>query len=211
MRIRIDIEIGTRAKRLLTGLVLTAATGVVASAHADWQADVSWIKPNLSISATKLAALFEEAGNRLTALENGAASLETDVTALKTKLVVTKNGKKWSLGATYCGETAPTDGSAGGYTTTKTLCEQPSTGCVSTSAHVCTGEELLRSVASGIPLPSGGWYNGGTYFGDINGIAIYDCGAWASAAANVEGSYWAGGSGPTATPCNGSHPILCCD
>jgi hypothetical protein len=100
MRIQIDLEITPRGKRVLTGLLLVGLCGTVSSAHAGWMADVSWIKADGAVSAAKLKALFDEAGDRLTALE--------------TKPIVIKNGRQWSLGATYCGITAPTNGAAGG-------------------------------------------------------------------------------------------------
>lgn len=202
MHIRLDIEVSPRAKRVLSAAILALASAVVTSAHADWTADVEWIKSTQPLSATKLRALFDEAGNRLTALES-------DVAGISAKPVVTKNGKQWSLGATYCGITGVTDGAAGGYATTKTLCEQPSTGCSSASAHVCTGEELVRSASSNIPLPPGGWYNRGERSIEGGAGAMDDCGGWTSNGGSTFGPFWS--TTPSGAACNTTHPILCCE
>lgn len=210
MRIRIDVEITPRARRALTGLLLVGLTGTVANAHAGWSSDVTWIAPNEPISATKLKALFTEADERITAVEDDVAKLEA------AKPVVTKNGKQWSLGATYCGITAATDGSAGGYATTKALCEQPTTGCPSasgglgsSSAHMCTAEELVRSASSGIPLPGAGWYNRGARVIEGPSSAMTDCAGWTSNSTNMSGALWS--VTPSGATCNATYPILCCD
>lgn len=127
----------------------------------------------------------------------------------------TKNKKTYSRGAVYFGSTSSTNGAiagpgANGYAAAKSLCEQLPKG--SPSAHMCTGDELLRSVQLGISIPAG-WYAGSAR---IAGTANRACNAWTSKLSTDSGAYWntpsAGATGsPHATTCDHAAPVLCCD
>jgi len=122
--------------------------------------------------------------------------------------IVTKNGKQYSLGATYCGQTTGVtngfikDGAIGyGYFAAKAKCEVVSDCGMSLSAHMCTGEELIRSQALGMTIARG-WYSNGTY----------DCSGWTTTI-NISnspgGSVWSGV--PNTDSCSNANAILCCD
>lgn len=58
----------------------------------------------------------------------------------------------------YCGATSSSfTGSAGGYTAIKSLCQ---TACNKRTAHLCSGEEVIRSASLGMLPVTGavGWY-----------------------------------------------------
>lgn len=84
MRIRIDIVISPRVKRVVAGLLGVVAVGAVGTAHATWQHDTSWIASGEKISATKLGDLWTEADARLVALEQALADAELRLDALET-------------------------------------------------------------------------------------------------------------------------------
>lgn len=193
MRIAIEFELSARVKRAASALALVVAVGGVASAHAEWVADTSWIAANQPISASKLAALFAETDTRL---EETAARLDHPV--------ITKGGKSYSLGGVYCGKAMNTDGDiANGYAGAKVFCESVS-GC-SASAHMCSAEELVRTTTLGLPTVAG-WYASGL---EING-ASNDCRKYTSNDPTHLGPVWSGPY-PSTQYCNGSYPILCCD
>lgn len=56
-------------------------------------------------------------------------------------------------GNLVCGLTAASTGNLGGWAAAGTFCQ---TTCKSTTAHLCTSHEILRSYQSGASLPSGG-------------------------------------------------------
>lgn len=121
--------------------------------------------------------------------------------------IVTKNGKQYSLGATYCGKTTGVtsgvinDGAIVGYVAAKAKCEVVSDCGMSLSAHMCTGEELIRSQALGMTIAKG-WYSNGTY----------DCSGWRTTinTSNSPGApLWT--EAPNADSCSNANAILCCD
>jgi len=132
-----------------------------------------------------------------------------DIDSWRAHPVVSKNGKQFSLGATYCGSTSTTTGQiTGGRVGAKTSCE---TVCTSASAHVCTSTELIRTADAGLSVPSTGWYASSP---------SGDCSGWTSAASNItascfnNGAYCSGGGLPAGynyASCNYSFPVLCCD
>jgi hypothetical protein len=156
------------------------------------------------------------AGETLTAndLNGNFAAFDQRITALETKLVETRNGKKWSLGATYCGTSVTTNGQiTGGYAGAKMLCEGVSTGCNSSpSAHMCTAEDLVHSAQVGLAAPQG-WYSSGVFWEitTINpAVLVADCSGWTTSSSAQWGSIWLP-NGPGVEPCNVSFPVLCCD
>jgi hypothetical protein len=134
---------------------------------------------------------------------------------------VSGNGASYSVGATlYCG-TSPSSYTGNitynngqpltGYFAAKAIC-QTSSGCGSSlTAHMCTGEELVRSASLGTSLPSGVWYSSGAAAQVPSGY-VGDCNGWTSTA--NAGSEWTAGSspnGPDYQNCSVSQPIACCD
>jgi hypothetical protein len=120
-----------------------------------------------------------------------------------TAQTLTLGGKSYSLGAKYCGSTAsvtPGGAQLNSYTTAKSLCEA---ACSAPTAHMCSGEELLRFAQLGGTLPANGWYSDAE-------VAYKDCTGWTST--NYSGPTWiASPSGPGGDSCTSSHPVLCCN
>ena len=89
------------------------------------------------------------AGGKVSAAElNGNfTDLDGRVGSLESKVVVKRNGKLYSIGATYCGSTAKVlNGQiTNGYAGLKSLCENLAACGPSASAHACSGEELSRT------------------------------------------------------------------
>jgi hypothetical protein len=81
--------------------------------------------------------------------------------------ILNKNGKQYSLDATYCGKTAATSspfttGNITGYVVAKTLCESVAQCNNAPSAHMCTNEEIVRSRQLGVYVEHG-WHSTGTF------------------------------------------------
>ena len=193
-------------------------------------------KPALVVAALAVvvggAAVYAATANPLTldnhpansvlssaTLNGNFSAIQTAVRALQTqvasgRLVATINSKQFSVGATrYCGATptaSPFSGNIGGYGTAKAQCE---TACSSSSAHMCTSEELVRSVAVGITVATG-WYAAGLKDADQSGTNTannQDCRGWTSISSNDVGPLWSG-TAPNTNNCGTStNVILCCD
>jgi hypothetical protein len=159
--------------------------------------DTSWVTAGQTVSAAKLKADLDEAQARIAALESFQQR-------------ATGNGT-YSLGAVYCGSTAPVTGSIGGYAGGKALCAAAAV-CNSATAHMCSGEEVIRSLATGIalPVPPQGfsWYASGVWAQAANGHPVDDCLAF-TATDNHVGQAWTGTTNNGG--CTASYPILCCD
>jgi len=129
-----------------------------------------------------------------------------------------------SVGATmYCGATSTSyTGAMGGYEGAKAACQ---TTCASTTAHMCTSEELIRSQAVGAKLGAvTGWYASGVLWltTEPSGIITSDCGgsgtfveAYTQTQSNdgafvLRGALWQNG-GPNTDVCTDSYSIMCCD
>jgi hypothetical protein len=152
-----------------------------------------------TLSASKINANFKESNDRLTKLEkqiNGNA--------------------KYASGAVFCKATlgaTPGDmsglGGAKGYAGAKAACQVTCDN--SATAHMCTSEELLRSVSMGIPLKEG-WYASGVYGSGA------DCAGF-SYAGSGSGPYWyvppqPGPNQfeqPSSSTCSANRAVLCCD
>ena len=198
----VDLEIPPRLKRW--GLRIGIPTALIAGAGAIAYASVpkTW--------AT---------GDTLTApdLNNNFGNLDGRVGKLETKLIVTKGGKQYSLGATYCGETpiSVSGQITGGHAGAKSVCESLAACGSSPSAHMCTADEVIRSMAVGIAQPTtGGWYSNGVRWYEAyhmwNGN---DCQNWTSGASNWIGPVWGSDytNGLDISLCSNPRPILCCD
>jgi hypothetical protein len=134
--------------------------------------------------------------------------------------VATVGTVRYSVGATkFCGAAmTPTSGAffdSGntGYPASKSLCEKTSACNSSPTAHMCTGEELVRSHSLGITGIPIGWYSSGV-FGLSSMHQINDCQGWtvSTTAPNSDGATWGVSSpGPGSQSCSTPQPILCCD
>ncbi len=114
----------------------------------------------------------------------------------------TKQGS--SVGG-YCGSTGMTTGAiTNGYAGAKDLCE---TACSSATAHVCTGDEIVRSASTGTTMPEGRYQAGLAC--TLGSMVLSDCASWTSSSSNLSGPYWSLGLGGLG--CHVAMPLLCCD
>jgi hypothetical protein len=196
----VDLEIPRRVKRwsLLVGVPLGLLFGVVAIAYAS----LTTFKAGDPLSATTMNANFADLNTRLTAVESLVAKATAD--------------GGYSLGATYCGSTAATEGAFSGpgaltgYAAAKAQCQSVS-GCSATAAHMCTTDEIARTEQLSVAIPVSGWYSTALSYADwtTNRTGADDCNAW------QWNTSWNGVDGGIAVPftgnCNTSLPILCCN
>lgn len=148
-------------------------------------------------------------------------------------VVVSDAGVKSTIGGLWCGDSAPTKGNFDvggrrGVRAAKSICE---TRCASTSAHMCSADEAVRSFELGLSPPYG-WVKGaygGIFYPSGNptgaqGLQLQDCSGWTEASRTLTTSvvYLFGGSvlDTTTKPgaaivgfdyCDAMIPILCCD
>lgn len=206
MKIVIDLELTSAQKKVIKSAVVTATVigslgfGVALADPVAFKADGTE-----RLSADKMNANFKDVSDRLKAVEAGKAS-------------VTKNGASYSLGATYCGSTAPTTGKigSGGFVATKAICEKGTSCGASATAHMCTAEEMIRSASLGLTTPLTGWFSTGVQALAGPSNYVSDCNGWSSVAAAEYGPVWSGEhSGGVAwgdrAGCDGARPVLCCD
>ncbi len=176
---------------------LTVPMGVLAGATVAAWADVpNAFKAGDLLSANTLNANF------------------VDIDKWRARPVVTRGGKKYSLGATYCGSTTTTTNGqiTQGYAGTKVLCEAVAACSNSPSAHMCTSDEMVRSSVLGIVPAANVWFSagGGMFY---NGTYDQDdCGGWVSASNTRYGAFWSGQfNHGSATVCTATMPVACCD
>ena len=140
-------------------------------------------------------------------------SLQDQISAVST--VVTRSGVQISTNGVFCSASkSPTTGSVTygtkvGYAGAKAACED---ACKSPAAHMCTGEEMVRSVAIGVAdIPPGDlWIATGVRSANAtNGTLVSDCNGFT--ATDNMGSTWAGNV-PSWGNCNSSPgpSIACC-
>jgi len=172
---------------------------------------------------TSVLALEQDTGtlqDATAALEDDVAALQTDVAALQTqKPLAEANGKTYSIGAIFRGATAiaytgnltaAVPAAANGYAAAKTLCE---VSLSSPSGHMCTADEVLRSMALGLTVAAGG--AGGAFFGtgvyaQSGSYLFTDCRGWTSASGVENANSWTGTVSLDAS-CEFARPLLCCD
>lgn len=169
----------------------------------------------IGLTAGAYAAIQKfTAGGKLSAAElNGNfTDLDGRVGSLESKVVVKRNGKLYSVGATYCGSTAKVlNGQiTNGYAGLKSLCESLAACGPSSSAHACSGEELSRTRQMGIVVTTAGSYVSGAYSLASGGV-MRDCVAWSSASASEFNLTWDANGPSGLAACNDGQPILCCD
>jgi hypothetical protein len=136
------------------------------------------------------------------------------------RTVVAVDGGLYSVGATYCGSTAPqtgnllaaVPGAANGYAAGKSLCQ---TACSSPSAHMCAADDLIRSMAMGVAVPDTttfSWYSTAAVSNGTDFAA--DCSGWEGISGG--GASWGMSSaarnfGLYDGNCASTQPVLCCD
>jgi hypothetical protein len=178
------------------------------------------------LSSRKINANFQGLQDRIVKLDSAISPLDSAISLIKIRLgkmeSMTHDGQ-YSIGAVFCGQTDEVVGDIlGAYAGAKKRCEKAK-GCGG-PAHMCTVEELTRSMALEFSPPSGpkgGWYSGGieSYPG---GVKVYtdkaintDCQGWVTSSSDYYGSVWVINSstaqgGPSQMSCNSSIPIYCC-
>jgi hypothetical protein len=152
------------------------------------------------------------------------ANLQSQITTIQTSQAQATATEGYSLGATYCGVTrTPTEGSfrvpgdpLTGYAAAKSQCEEVST-CSRTAAHMCTADDLLRTVQRGRHVSLGtntaAWYASGVQGQGTASVVANDCGGWTTSSGNAYGSSWTvsgGRDSSSLTACRAVLPILCC-
>jgi hypothetical protein len=198
MKITFEISSST-TKRLL---VLGISTAVVLAGTVAY-AEIQTFVDGETLSAKKLNDNFAEVDARLKAESTKAP-------------VVVKNGKSYSLGATFVKATVGSpgkfqSGADTGYASAKSQCEAI---VASQTAHMCTSEELTRSLQLGVAVTADGWYAAGIRTNNTeNNKPVDDCRSWTSSDAQALGSFWlvSGGGYPGQSWCYDNRPILCCD
>jgi hypothetical protein len=215
----VDLELSARAKKLLIriGVPLAVLLGGATLAYAGgWALPNQWSAPGSpNYAGPDLKA--SDLDDNFAALVDAGASLDQRVTNLENaagRFITTIDGGQYSVGATYCGSGPSTSGIIpNGYAGAKLLCTQVQACNSSPSTHMCTGEDIVRSMALGVSVGVG-WYSSGSGSSyDSNNID--DCVSWtvatpASATPDAHlGRVW-NGWGQEAY-CDQQNPILCCD
>jgi len=189
MKIVIDLELSPRQKKIIRAAVVTGAVIGALGLGLAVAAPHQWMA-NQPLTAADLNSL---------------------------DIVSTDAGKQYSLGATYKAVTSGSyNGSqVNGYPGAKSVCE---TQVGSPSAHMCTGEELIRSAEIGLPISAtdggtvpSGWYSSGSR-ATVEGTPTnsFDCKGWTDGVTHtLAGSYWNGF--PNYGFCDVPGPVMCCD
>lgn len=151
------------------------------------------------------------------AMNENFADLDGRIAAAR---VATSGTSSYSMGATKACTSAPaTDGNIGkgvsGYPVAKKACEA---SCGSTTAHMCSAEEVVRLAQMGTPAKSG-WISTGVSSTTPGPTAVSnDCYGWTTnigqtaAVPNTQqfGTVWLDTYSSFAA-CNTTQPISCCD
>ena len=210
---RIHIAIDIRPPRwALIALWTLAVTTLVAIPFTIALADYPYVPQDGQIvSAAGLKQDFDGLDTRISHLEEAGAPASGG-----SKPVVTVGSQSLSVGAIYKGVTAPTPGDMSGLTASGTGLVKAANACNavlgSTTAHMCTAEELFRTgefglLATMVGTLSSGWFvswsgSGGANCSGANGWDMYT-----SQLQQVAGSNLSNGS----ATCSTSSPVLCCD
>jgi hypothetical protein len=204
-----------RAKRLVLGGAIFVVVGG-ASAIAIANVPHTY-QDNEVLSAANLNADFAALDQRLARLES-AARLDGGANPVPTRWVVSSGTDQHALGAVFCGlSNGQTTGKfmvgqppgtvLTAYPATKAQCKST---CNSESAHICFGDEMVRSSALGLLPSARGWFTSGTVA--TNGPdAINDCNGWTSGSSTVYGTSWNAAGYPGADTCNTTNNVFCCD
>jgi hypothetical protein len=213
----VDFELSSATKKRLIRCGIPAAVllGGGALAYAGWS---PLPQPNFPMNGPLTAS---DLNANFAALADAGSALDQRVTTLETgRFVGTIGGQPYSVGATGYKLQTSTGGpqgdgtydgmQVGGYDGAKAKCAA-ATG--SSSAHMCTGDELSRSAASGMGPPANfGWYAGWyRYDNSAQAVTYYDCAGYSSNVPTSGGPVAGTGWAPTTRSCNSAYAILCCD
>lgn len=121
------------------------------------------------------------------------------------KVVFAGPSSSASVNAGYCGSTSSpyTASQVGGYAGAKAKCQA---ACGKTTAHICSGDEMVRSVGAGSTVTgSDGWIS--SPISPRN-----DCAGFTWTGSSDVGTAWSTTAKyATAANCTDSRPVLCCD
>jgi hypothetical protein len=219
-------ELEARERRRTVAFRRIAIAGLVVGIAAPLGAEALGPVPNIfssgdPISAAEINEDFDALVDGITAVEARASVLEGRAAALEA-----------SATGVLCGYTDPTPGSftfvsgtaaLRGYAAGSALCQ--SSCAPSTTAHVCSSAEIVRSEELGLVRPSAmdaAWYATGDFSSDVRtgsgtgttGYQITDCRGFTSLDSGEAGAFWATGGGahaPNYQGCNFAASIACCD
>jgi hypothetical protein len=213
------VLLGGGAIAYATGLPVTWSSGQTLYA-ADLNNNFAYLQNEITGDAGlegQNAALQSEitaSQNSISDLQGQLTALQNSVTALQAWQAQATTDGEYSLGATYCGDTAATLGSFSGpgtltgYASARGQCQQVS-GCSTTSVHMCTADEIARTRQLNISIPTG-WYTTGIAAEAPPGEAT-ECNGWTINTGGV-GSIWQSNGQPAQTTCyTTAYPILCCN
>jgi hypothetical protein len=188
MRISLNVEVDTRSRAARIALAAVASVVVLLAGAAVVRASV----PNTFKAGDVLSSSAVNENFSAVSMSTYSGSAGT---------------KYYSAGATkYCGVTTTSvNGSLGGYPGAKQQCEAT---CTSATAHMCLGDELVRSASLGLSVP-GGWYSAGASatVTSTGNLFIRDCQNWSSTSSSEAANVWPA----SFDVCSASHPLLCCD
>lgn len=199
-----DLERASRRGRFREVIYLALAVAIVPTfaVAVDPPPGVLPFESGSRIVASDLSELFDRLYEAVTDLETtGPVYVNPDT------------GKTYSTLATPCGDSGTTTANIGSPATVKTLCEA---ACSSSSAHICTTDELMRYVETGGQVATTGWVSNdfAQYYASSNNDIrqIDNCHGWSTASDSVSGTRWAVGSTyPARQDCARSTPALCCN
>jgi hypothetical protein len=129
-----------------------------------------------------------------------------DSASTTSRHVVTLGAASESVGGTFCDHVPIGSTDPGGYPGVRGICGTL-TGCHSASAHVCSIDEVTRTVALGTSVPFGRLRGPYAQYG---GLDVNDCSGWHFAVMSAYSHTWSG-SLPEITSCGTPADLLCCD
>ena len=182
------------------GLVFGVGLGVAVAfvlPSGSFESGQSISSGSVNANFAAIASELNAAQARLNALEGGK------------RVYTAPNGGRYSLDGSYCGKTAALNGAeVGGMTGAKVRCE----AVCSPSAHMCTGEELTRLLATDLAfaqssIPSIVWFQSLDDDGGTSGT----CNGWTSNSHDVHATVLDNHVRFSWTYCDRRYPIACCD
>lgn len=190
VRLNIDFEISPRMKRVLKfGIPIT----ILLAGSVVFAGVPNTFKDGDALSAQTMNDNFAALDTRLANIEKLSAHETID--------------GGYAASATYCGPTTATtigDMSGlsvlgSGYAKARSQCQIT---CGDPSAHMCSGDEVARTMALSIPVTVTGWY--------ADSDATTACKGWHDGTNTQSGSVWSG-TFPNTSTCDKSWPVMCCD
>ena len=149
--------------------------------------------------------IYQDIGEGVLRFWNNSDTLELRGSDSEANTEVDVKGKlclggicKSSWGSVYVGNTVSTDnGNQGGYSVVDDLCID--------GAHVCSNEEIIKSMRDGVSMSGSAWVNSGA------GGSSNDCRGWTSSSSSDFGAVWDLSSKISwVVPCSASLNFACC-